>query len=53
MYGMYKKGSDNNDSSDKEIGALYVEVPINRNLSTKLFAQLYEMRKKDAVNKTK
>jgi len=37
---------DNSDDSDKEIGGMLVDVPLNRNLSLKLFGQLKTLLEK-------
>jgi hypothetical protein len=41
-----RKVSDNKTSGTDVIGAIYVAVPINRNLSEKLFGQLKVMMNK-------
>jgi len=37
---------DNNVDGDKEIGGMLVDVPLNRNLSLKLFGQLKTLLEK-------
>ena len=45
---MNKRGVvvDNNVDGDKEIGGMLVDVPLNRNLSLKLFGQLKTLLEK-------
>ena len=45
---MNKRGVvvDNNGDGDKEIGGMLVDVPLNRNLSLKLFGQLQNLLEK-------
>ena len=40
VYGLM---ADNSDDGNQEIGAIHIEVPINRNLSWRLFGQLHQL----------